>query len=66
MSELSKDDVIALARVAGIDLRDPDLTEVAHHINAVLAAMESIDVPEADDIEPMPMPAGWPTGPSGQ
>ena len=66
MAELSNDDVRAMARAVGIDLREPELTEVAHHIRALIEAMDAIDEPGLGEIEPMPMPADWPSGPGGR
>ena len=60
MSKLSNDDVGALARASDIVLTEPELTEVAHHLNAVIAAMEAIDEPGLNDLDPMPMPRIWP------
>lgn len=60
MDNLSNRDVAALAKASGIDLTEPELTEVAHHLIAVLAAMEAIDEPGLDRMEPMAMPRVWP------
>ena len=60
MAELSREQVLALARAVGIDLDDPELIEVAHHVSAVLAAMDAIDEPDLHVVEPMPMPMNWP------
>lgn len=60
MSKLSNDEVVALARASDIVLTEPELTEVAHHLNAVIAAMEAIDEPGLNDLDPMPMPRIWP------
>jgi Asp-tRNA(Asn)/Glu-tRNA(Gln) amidotransferase C subunit len=60
LSKLSNDEVVALARASGIALTEPELTEVAHYLNAVIAAMEEIDEPGLNDLDPMPMPRVWP------
>ena len=60
MAELSREHVLALARAVGVELDDPELTEVVHHISAVLAAMDAIDEPDLHAVEPMPMPMNWP------
>ncbi|MDD9995811.1 MAG: hypothetical protein OXS35_08750 [Dehalococcoidia bacterium] len=60
MAELSREQVLALARAVGVDLDDSELTEVAHHVSAVLAAMDAIDEPGLHVVEPMPMPMNWP------
>ena len=61
MAELSREQVLALARAVGVDLDDPELTVVAHHVSAVLAAMDAIDEPDLHVVEPMPMPMNWPS-----
>jgi Asp-tRNA(Asn)/Glu-tRNA(Gln) amidotransferase C subunit len=60
MSKLTNDEVLALARATDIVLAEPELTEVAHHLNAVIAAMDAIDEPGLNDLDPMPMPRVWP------
>ena len=60
MANLSREHVLALARAVGVDLDDPELTEVAHHVSAVLEAMDAIDEPDLHAVEPMPMPKNWP------
>ena len=64
MSKLSNDEVVALARASDIVLAEPELTEVTHHLNAVMAAMEAIDEPGLNDLDPMPMPRVWPPAPN--
>ena len=65
MADLSKDDVVALARAVGIELAEPELTEVTHHVTALLEAMDAIDVPGLGDADPMPLPPAWPHGGEG-
>ncbi len=60
MTDLSREQVLALASAVGIELDDHELAEVARHVSAVLAAMDAIDEPDLDVIEPMPMPMNWP------
>ena len=60
MTDLSREQVLALASVVGIELDDKELAEVARHVSAVLAAMDAIDEPDLHVIEPMPMPMNWP------
>ncbi len=60
MSKLTNDEVVALAKASDIVLTGPELTEVAHHLNAVIAAMDAIDEPGLNDLDPMPMPRVWP------
>lgn len=53
MPDLSNDDVQALGRAVNLDIQEPDLSQVAHSLNAMLEAMESIDVPGLNSVEPI-------------
>ena len=55
MSELSNEEIRALGHAVGLDIREPELTEVAYSLNAILEAMEEIDVPGMNDVEPLPI-----------
>ena len=65
MTDLSNDDVRALAKASGIKVEEPELTEVAYHLRAIIVAMEAIDEPDIEGVEPLPVPPGWPAGQSG-
>ena len=53
MPDLSNDDVQALGRAVNLDIQEPDLSQVAHSLNAMLEAMESIDIPGLNSVEPI-------------
>ena len=36
MNEMSKEDALALSKAAGIEIHEPELTEVQHNLNAIL------------------------------
>jgi Asp-tRNA(Asn)/Glu-tRNA(Gln) amidotransferase C subunit len=55
MTDLSKAEVRALAHAVGLEIDEPDLTAVSYQLNAVLEAIERIDVPGLDEIEPLPI-----------
>jgi Asp-tRNA(Asn)/Glu-tRNA(Gln) amidotransferase C subunit len=55
MAELSKDDVGALGRAAGLTIQEPELTEVTYSLNALLQALEALNPPELDRVEPLPI-----------
>jgi len=55
MADLSKVEVRALAHAVGLEIDEPDLTAVCYQLNAVLEAIERIDVPGLDEIEPLPI-----------
>ena len=53
MPDLSNDDIQALGRAVNLDIQEPDLSQVAHSLNAMLEAMESIDIPGLNSVEPI-------------
>ncbi len=42
MADLSKEEVKALGHAVGLEIKDPELTEVTYSINALL---EALDIP---------------------
>ena len=55
MSDLTNDEIHALGRSVGLDIQEPELSQVGYSLNAILEAMAAIDVPEANLIEPLPL-----------
>ena len=55
MVDLTKDEVIALGHAVGLEIQDPDLTEVTHSLNALLESLDKINPPGLDSVEPMPI-----------
>ena len=55
MSELSNDEISALAHAAELDIQEPELTQVGFSLNAILEAMSEIDIPGLNDVEPLPI-----------
>lgn len=55
MPDLSNDEVKVLGRAVGLDIPEPELTHVAYSLNAIIEAMEDIDVPDMNDVEPLPI-----------
>ncbi len=55
MADLTNSDVQALGRAVGLDIQEPDLTQVAHSLNAILELMEEIEVPGMNAMEPLPI-----------
>ena len=55
MSELSNDEISALAHAVELDIQEPELTEVGYSLNAILEAMSEIDIPGLNDVEPLPI-----------
>ncbi len=55
MADLTKEEVIALGHAVGLDIQDPDLTEVTHSLNALLEALDGINPPGLEHVEPLPI-----------
>jgi Asp-tRNA(Asn)/Glu-tRNA(Gln) amidotransferase C subunit len=55
MAELSNEDIKALGRAVDLDIQEPELTQVAYSLNAILEAMDQIDIPGLNSIEPLPI-----------
>ncbi len=55
MADLSKEEVKALGHAVGLEIEDPELTEVAYSINALLEALDQINPPGLADVEPLPI-----------
>ena len=55
MSDLSNEEIHALGRSVGLDIQEPELTQVGYGLNAILEAMASIEVPGANGVEPLPI-----------
>ena len=55
MAPLSNDQVRALGYAVNLNIKEPDLTEVTHSINAILDSMDAINLPEANLVEPIPI-----------
>ena len=52
---MTKDEVIALGHAVGLEIQDPDLTEVTYSLNALLESLDKINPPGLDSVEPMPI-----------
>ena len=55
MPELSNEDIKALGRAVNLDIQEPELTQVAYSLNAILEAMDKIDIPGLNSVEPLPI-----------
>ena len=55
MEDLTNLEVNALGRAVGLDIQEPELTEVAHSLNAILEMMDEIDLPGINAVEPLPL-----------
>lgn len=55
MADLNDTELNALAKAAGIDIPRDLLTEVDYSLNALLDALDQIEVPDLDRVEPLPI-----------
>ena len=55
MEDLTNLEVKAMGRAVGLDIEEPELTEVAHSLNAILEMMDDIELPGINAIEPLPL-----------
>ena len=59
MALLSNQQVQALGLAVGLNISEPELTEVAHSLNAILESMAEIDIdielPGINLVEPLPL-----------
>jgi len=55
MPDLSKDEVKALGHAVGLEIQDPELTEVTYSLNALLESLDQINPPGLDSVEPLPI-----------
>ena len=55
MTELSNEDIRVLGRAVGLRIGEPEVSHVAHSLNAMIEAIDEIDVPGMNDVEPLPI-----------
>jgi len=55
MADLNDAELNALAKTAGIDISPKLLTEVGYSLNALLDALDQIDVSDLDRVESLPI-----------
>jgi len=55
MQELTKEEVRGLGHGVGLEMQDPELTEVTYSRNALLEDLDHINPPGLDTVEPLPI-----------
>ena len=55
MADLSREDIQALGRAVGLDIQEPELTEVMYSLNALLESLDAINPPGLEEVEPLPI-----------
>ena len=55
MADLTKDEIRAMGHAVGLEIEDPELTEVMYSLNALLESLDAINPPGLNDVEPLPI-----------
>ncbi len=55
MPELNDDEIRALARAVDLDIQDSDMEDVKHSLNAMLEAMDKVNLKGINSVEPLPI-----------
>ncbi len=55
MPDLTNREIQALGRSVELDIQEPELSQVAYSLNALLEAMAAIEVPGVNAVEPLPL-----------
>ena len=55
MADLSKDDIRSMGKAVGLDINEPELTEVMYSLIALLESLDAINPPGLNDVEPLPI-----------
>jgi hypothetical protein len=55
MQELTKEEVRGLGHAVGLEIQDPELTEVTYSLNALLDDLDHIHPPGLETVEPLPI-----------
>jgi Asp-tRNA(Asn)/Glu-tRNA(Gln) amidotransferase C subunit len=55
MQDLTKEEIRALGHAVGLEIQEPELTEVTYSLNALLEALEAINPAELEYVEPLPI-----------
>ncbi len=55
MPDLTKEEVRAMGHAVGLEIEDPDLSEVTISLNALLESLDAINPPGLDSVEPLPI-----------
>lgn len=55
MPDLTDEDILTLARAAGVTIPPELVAEVGYSLNGVLEALDRIDIPGLEEIEALPI-----------
>jgi hypothetical protein len=65
MADLSDQEILVLAKAGGVTIPLDLVTEVGYSLNGLLEALNKIDVPGLDEVEPLPIVVPPFSGPGG-
>ena len=55
MVDLTRDDIRSMGKAVGLEIEEPELTEVMYSLNALLEALDGINPPGLESVEPLPI-----------
>ena len=55
MADLNKDEIRAMGKAVGLEINDPELTEVMYSLNALLESLDAINPPGLNEVETLPI-----------
>ena len=55
MADLTEAEILALAKAANVIIPQPLIREVAYSLNGLLEALDEIEAPGLDEVEPLPI-----------
>ena len=55
MKDLTNSEIQALGHAVGLEIEEPELTEVVHSLNAMLEMMDELEIPGVNAVEPLPL-----------
>ncbi len=55
MADLTRDDIRSMGKAVGLEIEEPELTEVMYSLNALLEALDGINPPGLESVEPLPI-----------
>jgi len=55
MSELNEDEIRGLAKAVNIEIQDSDITDISYSLNAMLEAIDSLNLEDINAVEPLPI-----------
>ena len=54
MADLTPQEVQTLAKAAGVNVLEEDLTEITHRLNVLISGIEDFSHPDLDKVDPLP------------